>query len=182
MGTQRSRTRESVSTSQDLPGLTISSESSASSQGGLSLAEDSDTDAETILAADWDYSADDAAGTLECPFNQLGCLQIFANSKEWITHSLTHFGSAGPPTINRCTFCEERFHSFDAAQSWSERMNHVALHHRLGNRLSGARWDNTVYMYTHMYENGLLGLNFLCEHLGRERDRRNAINAVNSGA
>ena len=182
MVTQRSRTRESVSTSQDLPGLTISSKSSASSQGGLSLAEDSDKDAETILATDWDYSADDAVGTLECPFNQLGCLQIFADSKEWITHSLTHLGSAGPPTINRCTFCEEKFHSFDAAQSWSERMNHVALHHRLGDKLTGARWDNTMYMYTHMYENGLLGIDFLCEYLGRERDRRNAINSVNSRA
>lgn len=52
MVTQRSRTRESVSTSQDLPGLTISSKSSALSQGGLSLAEDSATDAVTILAPD----------------------------------------------------------------------------------------------------------------------------------
>ena len=182
MITQSSRTRESVSTSQDLPGLTISTKSSASSHGGLSLAEDSDTDTVTILASDRDYSAEDDEGTLECPFNQLGCLQIFVDSKEWVTHSLTHFGSAGPPPINRCTFCEERFYSFDAAQSWSERMNHVALHHRLGNKLTGARWDNTVYMYTHMYENGLLGIEFLYEYLGRERDRRNAINAVNSGA
>ena len=102
MVTQRSRTRESVSTSQDLPGLTISSKSSASSQGGTSLAEDSDTDAVTIVAPDWDYSADDAVGELECPFNQLGCLQTFTDNEEWITHSLTHFGSVGPPTTNRC--------------------------------------------------------------------------------
>ncbi|KAK0510874.1 hypothetical protein JMJ35_006426 [Cladonia borealis] len=182
MVTQRSRTRESVSTSQDLPALTISSKSSASSQGGTSLAEDSDTDAVTIVAPDWDSLADDAVGTLECPFNQSGCLQTFADSKEWITHSLTHFGSVGPPTTNRCTFCEEQFHSFDAAQSWSERMNHVALHHRLGNKLTGARWDNTVYLYTHMYEKGLLDINFLCEYLGRERDRRSVISVVNSGA
>ena len=182
MVTQRSRTRESVSTSQDLPGLTFSSKSSASSHGGLSLAEDSDTDAVTIVDSDWDYSADDAVGKLECPFNQLGCLQTFADHKEWITHSLTHFGSVGPPTINRCTFCEKQFHSFDAAQSWSERMNHVAFHHRLGNKLTGSRWDNTVYLYTHMYEKGLLGINFLCEYLGRERARRNVLNVVNFGA
>ena len=60
-------------------------------------------------------------------------------------------------------------------------MNHVAHHHRLGHKLTGARWDNTVYIYTHMYVNGLLGINSLCEYLGRERDRRNAPNVVNSG-
>ena len=90
MVTQNSRTRKSVSTTQDLPGLTISSKGSTSSQGGLSLAEDSDTDAVTILAPGLENSAenatddavDDAAGALECPFNQLGCLQTFAASKE----------------------------------------------------------------------------------------------------
>ena len=185
MVTQSSRTRESVSTTQDLPGLTISSKGSTSSQGSLSLAEDSDTDAVTILGPVSENSADDAtddaAGTLECPFNQLGCLQTFAVSKEWITHSLTHFGTAEPPTTNRCTFCEEQFHSSDAAQSWIERMDHVARHHKHGHKLNGARWDNTLYIYTHMYENGLLGIDFLCDYLGRERDRRNAINVVNSG-
>ena len=164
MVTKRSRIRESVSTSQDLP----------------SLVEDSDTDGVTILAPVSEKPADDAAGALECPFKQLACLQTFTDSKEWITHSLTHFGSAEPPTTNRCTFCEEQFHSSDAAKSWTERMNHVALHHRLGHKLTGARWDNTVYIYTHMYENGLLDINFLCEYLGRERDRRNAINIVDS--
>ena len=181
MVTKRSRIRESVSTSQDLPGLTISSRSSSTSQGSSSFAEDSDTDAVTILAPVSENPADDAAAALECPFNQLACLQTFADSKEWITHSLTHFGSAGPPTTNRCTFCEDQFHSSDAAQSLTERMNHVALHHRLGHKLTETRWDNTVYIYTHMCESGLLDINFLCEHLGRERDRRNAINVVNSG-
>ena len=188
MVTQSSRTRDSVSTTQDLPGLTISSKGSTSSQGDLSLTEDSDTDALTVLAPGSEDSADDAinhaadsvVGELECPFNQLGCLQTFAANKEWITHSLTHFGSAEPPTTNRCTFCEEHFHSSDAAQSWTARMNHVAHHHRLGHKLTGARWDNTVYIYTHMYVNGLLGMNSFCEYLGRERDRRDALNVVNS--
>ena len=49
MVTQRSHTQKSVSTAQGLPGLTISSETSASSQAGLSLAEGSDTDAVMIL-------------------------------------------------------------------------------------------------------------------------------------
>lgn len=188
MVTQSSRTRDSVSTTQDLPGLTNSSKGSTSSQGDLSLAENSDTDALTILAPGSENSADNAtddaaasaAGGLECPFNQLGCLQTFAASKEWITHSLTHFGSAEPPTTNRCAFCEEHFRSSDAAQSWTARMNHVAHHHRLGHKLTGARWDNTVYIYTHMYVNGLLGINSFCEYLGRERDRRDALNVVNS--
>ncbi len=182
MGTERSRLRESVSTSQDLPGLTSSSKGSTiTSRGVSSLAEDSNKDAVTIIALVSENSANDAAGPLECPFNQLACSQTFADSKEWITHSLIHFGSAEPPTTNRCTFCNEQFHSSDAAQSWTERMNHVALHHRLGHKLTGAPWDNIVYIYTHMYENGLLSIDFLCEFVGRERDRRNAINVVNSG-
>ena len=180
MVTKRSRIQDSVSTSQDLPGLTISSKSLSTSHGGSSFAENSDTDAVTILAPISENPADDATAALECPFNQLACLQTFADSKEWITHSLTHFGSAEPPTTNRCTFCEEQFHSSDAAKSWTERMNHVALHHRLGHKLTGARWDNTVYIYTHMYENGLLDINFLCDYLGSERARRKAINVVNS--
>ena len=178
MVTQRSHTQKSVSTAQDLPGLMISSESSASSQAGLSLAEDSDTHAVTIPAPDRGDPADDAEEALECPFNQLGCLQAFADNKEWITHSLTHFGSVGPSTSNRCTFCEKQFHTFNAAQSWTERMNHVALHHRLGNKLTESR-DNTVYLYTHMYDKGLLDINFVCEYLGGERDRHNVINVIN---
>ena len=39
----------------------------------------------------------------------------------------------------------------------------------------------TLYVYTHMYEHGLLSMNIFCEYLGRERDRRSAINVVNSG-
>ena len=189
MGTHSSHTRESVSTTQDLPGLTISSKGSTSSHGGLSLAEDSDTDAVTILGPVSETSADqttadaadDAAGALECPFNHLGCLQTFAVSKAWITHSLTHFDSAEPPTINRCNFCEEQFYSVDATQSWTERMNHVARHHENGHKLHGARWNNSLYIYNHMYENGLLGIDFLCEYLGRERDRRNAVKLCNPG-
>ena len=176
MVTERSRIRESVSTFQDLPGLTISSRSSAiTSEGGLSLEAHSKTDAGTILAPVSENSVDNATGELECPFNQLACSQTFTDSQEWITHSLTHFGVAEPPTINRCTFCDKQFYSTDAAQSWTERMNHVALHHRLGYKLSGARWDNTVYIYTHMYEKGLLDINFLCEIVCKERDRHNTI-------
>lgn len=182
MVTERSRIRESVSTFQDLPGLIISSRSSAiTSEGGSSLAAHSNTDAGTILGPVSEDSADDAAGKLECPFNQLGCSQTFVDNEEWITHSLTHFGVAEPPTTNRCIFCDKHFYSSDAAQSWTECMNHVALHHRLGYNLSEARWDNTVYIYTHMYDKGLLDINCLCEYLDRERDRRNAINVVNSG-
>ena len=181
MVTERSRMQESVSTFQDLPGLTISSKSSAiTSEGGLPLAAHSNTDAGTIPAPVSEDSADDAAGKLDCPFNQLGCSQTFVNSEEWITHSLTRFGLAEPPTTNRCIFCDKHFYSSDAAQSWTERMNHVALHHRLGYNLSESRWDKTLYIYTHMYEKGLLDINFLCEFVCKERDGRNTINILNS--
>lgn len=86
---------------------------------------------------------------LECPFNLLYCLEDFADSnyREWILHSLTHFGQVNPPRLNRCCFCEAVFESHDGVRSWHERMDHVFLHHRLGHSLSCARPDFQLYTY-----------------------------------
>lgn len=86
---------------------------------------------------------------LDCPFNLLYCFEYFAdtNLQEWIRHSLTHFGSAKPPTFNECCFCEAVFDSQDGVTSWQERMNHVSVHHQLGHSLSCARPDFRLYTY-----------------------------------
>ncbi|KAL9641261.1 MAG: hypothetical protein Q9204_000160 [Flavoplaca sp. TL-2023a] len=87
------------------------------------------------------------ARVLECPFNLLYCFKDFADTKEWILHSLTHFGHVDPPTSNRCCFCEAAFDSDDGVSSWHERMQHVLLHHQLGHSLSCARPDFQLYTY-----------------------------------
>lgn len=86
---------------------------------------------------------------LECPFNLLYCFEHFAdtNDREWILHSLTHFGHVGPPTSNRCCFCEAAFDAHDGVTSWQERMYHIFLHHRLGHSLSCAQPDFQLYTY-----------------------------------
>lgn len=86
---------------------------------------------------------------LECPFNLLCCFEAFADTdaREWILHSLTHFGHVGPPSSNRCCFCDAVFDSHDGVRSWHNRMNHVFLHHRLGHSLSCARPDFQLYIY-----------------------------------
>ena len=86
-------------------------------------------------------------GALECPFNLLYCFQDFADERDWILHSLTHFKDGTPPKSNRCCFCEATFNSYDGIQSWQDRMNHVFLHHRLGHRLSHSRPDFQLYTY-----------------------------------
>lgn len=86
---------------------------------------------------------------LECPFNLLYCFEDFADTdyKEWILHSLTHFGCVEPPASTRCCFCDAVFDSHDGVRSWQERMKHVFLHHRLGHSLSCARPDFQLYTY-----------------------------------
>lgn len=86
---------------------------------------------------------------LECPFNLLFCFEDFADSnyREWILHSLTHFGTVDPPKSNRCCFCDAVFESHDGVWSWQDRMNHIFLHHRLGHSLAVARPDFQLYTY-----------------------------------
>ena len=84
---------------------------------------------------------------LECPFNFLYCRLVFSNFQEWYGHSLTHFNAAGPPNANQCCFCEAHFESPNGWYSWSRRMEHVALHHHLGHRLSHAQPDFNLYNY-----------------------------------
>jgi hypothetical protein len=84
---------------------------------------------------------------LECPFNFLFCVMAFSNLEEWITHSMAHFCRIGPSTSNLCCFCEETFKCSTGQQSWRERMQHVALHHRLGFKLAHARPDFELFDY-----------------------------------
>lgn len=84
---------------------------------------------------------------LECPFNFLNCLMTFSNWDDWVFHSLKHFGNIGPSASNSCCFCDETFEFSNRTQSWRERMQHIALHHRLGHRLASARPSFQLYEY-----------------------------------
>lgn len=85
---------------------------------------------------------------LECPFNLVyHCSMEYFEVEEWIAHSLRHFRPISPPTSNVCCFCDETFHGANGKQSWRERMQHVASHHRLGHRLAHARPDFQLFYY-----------------------------------
>ena len=86
-------------------------------------------------------------GNLECPFNLLFCLKTFAKLEDWVKHSMTHFGRAGPPDSSRCCFCDATFQSSPEVSSWAQRMTHVAYHHQLNERLAHARPDFELYTY-----------------------------------
>ena len=84
---------------------------------------------------------------LECPFNFIDCPLTFSDAMEWIQHSVTHFHSIDPPTSNSCCFCDETFHHPEGRQSWTKRMQHVALHHVVRHKLADARPDFKLYEY-----------------------------------
>lgn len=46
----------------------------------------------------------------------------------WYSHSLSHYGDAGPPSHALCIFCHNVFDSSSPAICWSKRMNHIADH------------------------------------------------------
>lgn len=85
---------------------------------------------------------------LECPFNTVyDCSMTYVEVEEWIKHSLKHFGHVGPSTSNVCCFCDVTFDGANGQQSWRERMQHVASHHRLGEKLAHARPDFQLFRY-----------------------------------
>ena len=114
-----------------------------------------------------------ARGCLECPFNLLYCLKDFANEEDWVNHSLTHFNTrnhvVGPPTRNRCCFCDLTFESDNALESWANRMQHVHFHHHLGHRLAVARPDFELFKY--LYDNHLIDDATYKDLRGNSRER-----------
>ena len=84
---------------------------------------------------------------LECPFNFLNCIHTFSDTGDWISHSILHFRNIAPPASNRCCFCDEAFVCSDGHQSWKMRMDHIELHHRLGQKLACARPDFGLFEY-----------------------------------
>lgn len=84
---------------------------------------------------------------LECPFSFLDCLRSFGNFEDWWEHSLTHFGQWGPPSSSRCCFCDMQFSAATGRECWKKRMEHVTVHHKLGDRLAHARPDFGMFKY-----------------------------------
>ena len=84
---------------------------------------------------------------LECPFNFLSCYERFESYASWHRHSLTHFSGVEPPHRNKCCFCDAKFSAGTGEESWQQRLEHVAMHHRLGHSLAHARIDFDLYKY-----------------------------------
>lgn len=93
----------------------------------------------------------------ECPFHFLECYLSFRDQSEWIEHSLTHFGKVGPPSLNKCPFCDRHYGRFTCsipAESWKLRMMFVSSHLRQGARVGTARPDFSLINY--LWENKLM--------------------------
>ncbi|MCJ1280814.1 hypothetical protein MMC26_000131 [Xylographa opegraphella] len=83
----------------------------------------------------------------ECPFNFLYCLMTFTCLSDSFNHSLTHFKKNAPPEKNKCCFCDVEFARSDGMRSWRDKMEHTALHHKLGHKLAHARPDFAFYTF-----------------------------------
>lgn len=171
-------TRDSAT--QDLAALTRASSLNSSASIATSMAV---RYLDTVPILEQDQSGALVAGPnrrpriLECPFNLLYCLEDFAasNYREWILHSLTHFGNVNPPRLNKCCFCEVVFASHDGVQSWHERMDHVSLHHRHGHALACARPD--FQLYTYLWNNRVINDAEYRDIKGNSEDRSRHVAA-----
>lgn len=114
----------------------------------------------------------------ECPFNFLRCRMEFSSLDEWKNHSLSHFGRMGPPVLNRCCFCDAIFQNPNGVSCWAERMNHVAFHHQVGDRLAHARPD--FELYTYLWNKRLISNAEYRDLKGNYEDRSRAIAAYPS--
>lgn len=115
-----------------------------------------------------------AQGNLECPFNLLHCFKTFSNMEDWIGHSLTHFSNIGPPYSSRCCFCDAWFSSSEIS-GWARRMDHVAYHHRVGEKLTHAQPD--FELYTYLWNNRLITDAEYRDLRGNNEDRARAARA-----
>ena len=99
---------------------------------------------------------------LECPFRFLGCQREFGNEGDWASHSLVHFEkqvqgrlvTIEPPKAIQCNFCEAVSENENSNVSWRIWMEHVASHHRRGERLAHARPNFTLIEY--LWQQGLM--------------------------
>jgi hypothetical protein len=75
-----------------------------------------------------------------------GCPVIFEEDEreEWYSHSLSHYGDAGPPTQAICIFCHTTFGSKDPSKCWSNRMHHIADHLKYNWTIESSRPDFRV--------------------------------------
>jgi hypothetical protein len=84
---------------------------------------------------------------LPCILNEiLGCNAVFSGSRfeDWYSHSLTHYGDAGPPNHAMCIFCHTLFDSPSPQKCWRKRMQHIADHFEMGWTIEDSRPDFKV--------------------------------------
>lgn len=171
----------SVTPSQDLPAITressVATSTSISSSFGIRQLSDQrllDQDnGGALILPHWHTPQ-----ILECPFNHLFCYETFSSMEDWITHSLTHFGTVGPSTSNKCCFCEAVFNFPTGLHSWVERMNHVAHHHKIGHKLAHAQPD--FELFTYLWNHRLIKNHVYRDLKGNNEDRSRAVAAYPS--
>jgi len=78
-------------------------------------------------------------GVYQCPFHFLDCRDSFRHRQDWELHDRRHFLNQAPPSSVCCPFPWCRgWKAERGAEAWAQRMEHVARHHREGDRLTAA--------------------------------------------
>ena len=99
---------------------------------------------------------------LECPFRFLGCERDFGSEGDWTSHSFVHFEkqtqggliAIEPPKGIQCIFCEAVSLNENSGVCWRTWMEHIASHHRRGERLAHARPNFILIEY--LWQQGLM--------------------------
>jgi hypothetical protein len=140
------RPATSASTRSTISSLSTSTrrDSLISSSASTTASTAASTVASTVLDYDYNYE-------LPCEFEYLGCDISFHPDQfeEWILHSVSHFGTYGPPPKTICLFCDKApfGDKRDAFYNWRERMLHIGDHFRHQVRQDSARPDFLVIEY-----------------------------------
>ena len=85
----------------------------------------------------------------ECPFWFLRCSYTSFDEDEWTTHTLSHFYPSEPPRNTSCPIesCHVVFTSTEPGEAWSQRMSHVADHHRDGATRLDSKPDYALFKH-----------------------------------
>jgi hypothetical protein len=101
----------------------------------------------TSLHAEFATMSIQGQNALPCLLRYItGCPVSFraTEREEWYSHSLSHYGDAGPPTYAVCIFCHKTFASNDPSTCWSNRMHHIADHLKQNWTIESSRPDFRV--------------------------------------
>lgn len=154
-GPQRSSMASNNVPSLTMTGATISVETSRESRSQSSV-QRADSHARGSIGAAHS-AAEGSLALYQCAFHFLGCNRSFNSCDDWEIHSLTHFKGNRPPSSAQCPFCI--WSAPVGADAWKARMDHVAEHHRSGDRLGSLMRHIDRALFRHLKSIGVVTMN-----------------------